>query len=141
MLVQVNVVETDKWVEVGNGTEVFFRIRDGFSEVVRDAGSRIENQLATHPVDDGAEHDATGKAGNRQFRNGVHRGDVVTLVCDDNRRLLVVEQHLVLGEVFQPAKLGDGRVHVAACVIKVIFPVGPGMLVFVIDNVGAARVD
>lgn len=114
---------------------------DGFGEVVRDAGACIEDQVAAHSVDDGAEHNALWQARNREFRNGVHRVDLVALVRDDNDRLLVVEQHLALGEVFQATKLVDGRVHVAAGVIEVKFPHELGLLVLVVDDERAARIN
>ena len=114
---------------------------NGFGEVVRDGGSRVENQVAALPADDGAEHDAARQARYREFRDGVHYGDVIALVRDHDYRPPVVEQHLASGEVFQAAELVDGRVDVAPGVLEVHFPHGDGILVPVVDDVRTARVN
>jgi len=129
------------WVEILDCAARGASLCDGFGEVVRDGGARIEDHLANLPFDSEVDENALRQARYGELGHGVHRGDVVTLVCDDNRRLLVVEQHLVLGEVFQPAELADGRVYVAAGVVEVQLPMGLGVLVLVVDDVRSAGVD
>ena len=98
MLVQVNIVETDKWVEVGNGTEVFFRIRDRLGEVVCDAGSRIEKDVTVNAVDVHCDNDPCGAINvmHGQSRDGVVYRKVVAQVCNGQGFFLIVEKDLVL---------------------------------------------
>ena len=143
MLVQVDVVEADLRVEVGDLTEVFLRIRDGPSEVVRDAGPRVEKDVAVNAGDVHCDNDSC-RAQNvvhGQFGDGVVYREVVVQVCNGKGLFLVVEKHLVLFKEFHPPEFVYVRIEWLACPFQVLAQCGDSLHVSFVDIVWAARVD
>lgn len=143
MLIQVNVVETDKWVEVGDCAEVFLRIRDGLGEVVRDASPRVEKYVAVnakyiHRDDNSCE---PANIMHRKFSNGVVYCKIVIQVCDGKGFFFVIEKDLVLCEKLHPPKFINARFKMFAGPIKVCCQsIIPSLALFV-DVIWTARVD
>lgn len=143
MLVQVNIVETDLRVEVGNGTEVCFRIRDGLGEVVCDAGPRVEKDVAVNAGDVHCDNDSCGamNAVHGQLGDGVVYREVVVQVCNGKGLLLVVEKDLVLFKELHPPEFVYVRIEWLACPFQVLAQCGDSLHVSFVDVVWAARVD
>ena len=120
MLVQVDVVEADLRVEVGYRAEVILCMRDGPGEVVRDAGPRVEKDVAVNAGDVHCDNDSCGAQNvvHGQFGDGVVYREVVVQVCNGKGLFLVVEKDLVLFKEFHPPEFVYVRIEWLACPMR-----------------------